>query len=101
LEADEFIRRFLQHVLPAGVHKVRYYGLWGPARRGLLRRVQLALAWDAPAAVPDQAPVPVEGPLPAQGTPGPHPMEGRPCPLCGQGRLVWAGPLAPHARAPP
>src|SRR6202011_5532104 len=26
----EFIRRFLQHVLPAGFHKVRYYGLWHP-----------------------------------------------------------------------
>jgi hypothetical protein len=28
LAADEFIRRFLQHVLPRGLHKVRYYGLW-------------------------------------------------------------------------
>ena len=101
LEADEFIRRFLQHVLPEGVHKVRYYGLWSPARRGLLRRVQLALAWDAPTSVPDPAPAPVEGPLPAEGTPGPHPMQRRPCPLCGQGRLVWAGSLRPHARAPP
>jgi len=25
VSAEEFIRRFLQHVLPAGVHKVRYY----------------------------------------------------------------------------
>src|SRR3954471_4708024 len=24
----EFLRRFLQHVLPRGFHKVRYYGLW-------------------------------------------------------------------------
>jgi hypothetical protein len=44
LEAHEFIRRFLQHVLPAGMHKVRYFGLWHPARRRLLRQVQLALA---------------------------------------------------------
>ena len=28
VSAEELIRRFLQHVLPAGVHKVRYYGLW-------------------------------------------------------------------------
>ena len=28
VSGHEFIRRFLQHVLPAGFHKVRYYGLW-------------------------------------------------------------------------
>ena len=28
LGGDEFIRRFLQHVLPRGFHKVRYFGLW-------------------------------------------------------------------------
>jgi hypothetical protein len=95
LEADEFIRRFLQHVLPEGVHKVRYYGLWSPACRGLLRRVQLALAWDAPAALHDPSPPTSEEPR------SPHPMEGRPCPCCGHGKLVWAGPLAPQARAPP
>jgi len=33
LSAHEFIRRFLQHVLPNGFHKVRYYGLWAPAKR--------------------------------------------------------------------
>ena len=27
LEAGEFIRRFLQHVLPAGFYKIRYYGI--------------------------------------------------------------------------
>ena len=95
LDANEFIRRFLQHVLPEGVHKVRYYGLWSPACRGLLRRVQLALAWDAPAPPPAPAPPTSEEPR------SPHPMAGRPCPCCGHGRLVWVGPLAPHARAPP
>ncbi len=33
VSGHEFIRRFLQHVLPAGFHKVRYYGLWHAARR--------------------------------------------------------------------
>ena len=28
IEGWEFIRRFLQHVLPKGFHKVRYYGIW-------------------------------------------------------------------------
>lgn len=44
--ATEFIRRFLMHVLPAGVHKVGYYGLWAPSNRRLLRQVQLLLAAD-------------------------------------------------------
>src|SRR6476660_10477858 len=35
LSGDEFIRRFLQHVLPRGFHKVRYFGLWHPAQRRL------------------------------------------------------------------
>src|SRR6266853_3428083 len=29
LEADEFIRRFLLHVLPQGLQRIRYYGLLG------------------------------------------------------------------------
>ena len=28
IEGSEFIRRYLQHVLPKGFHKVRYYGIW-------------------------------------------------------------------------
>jgi hypothetical protein len=31
--AEEFIRRFLQHVLPKGFQKVRTYGLWHPRQR--------------------------------------------------------------------
>ena len=27
LSADEFMRRFLLHVLPAGFHRIRHYGL--------------------------------------------------------------------------
>jgi len=47
LQAEEFIRRFLQHVLPQGFHKVRYYGIWSPSHRLLLRRLQLHLAGPA------------------------------------------------------
>jgi len=35
-DAEEFIRRFLQHVLPARFHKIRYCGLWHPRRRAKL-----------------------------------------------------------------
>jgi hypothetical protein len=30
LTGVEFIRRFLQHTLPRGCAKVRYYGIWSP-----------------------------------------------------------------------
>jgi len=33
LPAEEFLRRFLQHVLPKGFVKVRYYGLFAPGQR--------------------------------------------------------------------
>ena len=40
LKAEEFIRRFLQHVLPSGFVKVRYYGLFASAKRKQLARVR-------------------------------------------------------------
>jgi len=33
LSGPEFIRRFLQHVLPPGFHQIRYYGVLGGSRR--------------------------------------------------------------------
>jgi hypothetical protein len=43
LTAMEFLRRFLQHVLPKGFHKVRYYGLLHPTNKVTLKRLQLLL----------------------------------------------------------
>jgi len=40
LEAQEFIRRFLQHVLPRGFVKVRYYGFFSPSSRQQLRALR-------------------------------------------------------------
>jgi hypothetical protein len=40
LAADEFMRRFLLHVLPSGFHRIRHYGLLANAGR----REQLAQA---------------------------------------------------------
>ena len=33
LATHEFIRRFLMHVLPAGFHRIRYYGLLASGNR--------------------------------------------------------------------
>jgi ribosomal protein L37AE/L43A len=42
--AEEFIRRFLQHVLPNRFIKVRYYGLLSPAHRQLLLKARQLLS---------------------------------------------------------
>jgi hypothetical protein len=44
LAAEEFIRRFLQHVLPPRFVKVRYFGLMSPGNRHLLARARELLA---------------------------------------------------------
>ena len=40
IPAQEFIRRFLQHVLPPRFIKVRYYGFLSPRNRDLLNSVK-------------------------------------------------------------
>jgi hypothetical protein len=49
VEGKEFMRRFLQHVLPKGLHKVRYYGLWNPKHHALAERVRQLLRRQLPA----------------------------------------------------
>jgi hypothetical protein len=44
LEASEFMRRFLLHVLPAGFHRIRHYGLLAnPVRRTNLAKIRTLL----------------------------------------------------------
>jgi hypothetical protein len=93
---EEFMRRFLQHVLPKGFHKVRYFGLWHPAHRALAARVRLRLALDQPhapttaphgdAAEPDGNPV--------AGTGGS--VQPPACPQCQIGHLVLIRRLTPQ-----
>ena len=88
LNGDEFMRRFLQHVLPRGFHKVRYFGLWHPAQRHNAARVRQMLQLQVPpiaelmqdSAAPPLVP-PSVGPVP--------PIEPRICPHCQQGRLIF------------
>ena len=40
----EFMRRFLQHVLPKGFVKVRYYGFFSPGQRQILAQISNLLA---------------------------------------------------------
>lgn len=59
LAAVEFLRRYLQHVLPRGFVKVRYYGLYGHRHRERLNRLrqnldQPAGDWPSPPAEPSE-----------------------------------------------
>ena len=40
LDAAEFIRRFLLHVLPSGFHRIRHYGLFASAVRAAKHRAR-------------------------------------------------------------
>lgn len=54
LGADEFMRRFLLHVLPGGFHRIRHYGLLANGgRRAHLARVRELLAEPGSTARPD------------------------------------------------
>src|SRR5439155_9422332 len=57
VSAEEFIRRFLQHVLPDRFVKVRYYGLLSPGNRHLLNRARQLLASTATPTPPALQPV--------------------------------------------
>lgn len=73
LVADEFIRRFMLHVLPRGFHRIRHYGLLASGtRRTSLERARQLLAVAPPK--PDDAPLERADAQP-------------PCPCCG-GRMV-------------
>jgi Putative transposase/Transposase zinc-binding domain len=97
LAANEFIRRFLQHVLPRGTHKVRYYGFWNPVHRQLLRRIQLAMAASQiPHATEDKSMT--ESQAPACDDSCENPTT---CPQCKRGILVLVATLARQPRPPP
>ena len=74
LSPDEFIRRFLLHVLPAGFHRIRHYGLLakGPSAPNLGRLRAMIAAQTGETVAPTAA--------------EPDPPEPQTCPGCG-GRL--------------
>ena len=92
LATDEFIRRFLIHVLPAGFHRIRHYGLLANGGRAEnLARARELLDLPAPQDAPDPGAGDYEPPSLAQ-----------PCPSCG-GPMIIIEIFEPgHApRAPP
>jgi hypothetical protein len=96
LDAVEFLRRFVQHVLPQGFVKVRHYGLLAnrqrEARLAVCRRLLLVAR--------------VAAAVPSVDRGGVEPAPRRCCPQCGGSRLVYrelpAGePAGTSAAVPP
>lgn len=85
--ATEFIRRFLQHVLPKGFVKVRYYGFFASGLRPRLQTIRQQL--------PSPPPTPT-----ASAPETPAPEWSPPCSRCGRpmtrGQRIW-----PRSRWPP
>lgn len=96
LSGHEFMRRFLQHVLPKGLHKVRYYGLWHPSRREQAARVQLMLRLQQPSTAGRAVP-PVDTGKDAADHSAQLTSTDRPriCPFCQLGHLIHVGRLYP------
>jgi hypothetical protein len=90
LSASEFLRRFLQHVLPAGFVRIRHYGFL--ANRGRQEKVALCRELLGAPATPEVGP-PCRGDEPAVGiTPVRCPAL---CPACGEGRMVIIAEVPP------
>lgn len=87
LSTDEFIRRFLAHVLPRGFHRIRHYGLLASSsRKTNLARIRAFL----------------EVALPPDDGANEEPVDLRPpCPCCGGHMIIieaferWRQPRAP------
>jgi Putative transposase len=79
LSAEEFLRRFVQHVLPKGFVKIRHYGLLANRQRqdrlAVCRRLLLAAGVAATVSSDDAPPI--------------EPAQPRCCPECGGTRLVY------------
>jgi len=93
LGSDEFIRRFLLHVLPRGFHRIRHYGLLSAsARKANLTRARELLA---------------VAPSPDNNPPEELPDVYTLCPCCGGHMTIietfegWHQPRAPPHRTPP
>jgi len=86
LRAEEFIRRFLQHVLPKGFVKVRYYGIFSPGKRRMLAVIRRLLGrFHAATLCREQAK---------------RNRRELKCPACGK-EMRWLQALQPRVRAPP
>ena len=87
LDAVEFIRRFLQHVVPSGFVRIRHFGFlaYRGKEENLQRCRQLLIEAKASASV-DMAAPPV--PVPCQPKSAAEAADWHRCPQCGRGHMI-------------
>ena len=85
LPISEFIRRYLLHVLPPGMARVRYYGFWHPRCAARMERAKelCGASLDVPPELRTPAAAPATAPAPAVSAEGPS------CPHCKTGVLEF------------
>ena len=93
LATHEFIRRFLMHVLPAGFHRIRYYGLLASGQRAA--NVARARQLLAPPIIPVDA-IKAISPNAADSPNAAEPQTTNLCPGCG-GRMIIIERFEPGA----
>jgi hypothetical protein len=87
LSHTEFIRRFLLHVLPRGLMRIRHFGyLANCCRAKRLPQIRAAITEAGTAAVELETAAPLVGPV----------SETWPCPVCRSGRLRIVAELPPR-----
>ena len=96
LTTDEFIRRFLIHVLPSGFHRIRHTGfLANGIRRDRIAKIRCLL---------DAEPEPTQMPDEATNSEPDDPPVHQPCPKCGGAMIIveiFLRGQTPKCRAPP
>jgi hypothetical protein len=102
LATHEFIRRFLMHVLPAGFHRIRYYGLLASNKRA--ENVARARELLMPPIIPVDAIKAISSNAANDAEAAEPQTADRSCPCCG-GRMIiierFERGATPHYRASP
>jgi hypothetical protein len=97
LTPSEFLRRYLQHVLPKGFNRVRRYGLLAPCHRQKFQSLRSRLLLSA------HNRMVIWAALAASRTFTPKKGHWQRCPVCGRGLMMRVAHLAPQprTRSPP
>ena len=95
LDAFEFVRRFLLHILPHGFFKIRYYGIFS-SRNHRTTLAQCKVILRVKVTQEDSTTnIWIEFMYELTG------IDVSICPLCGQGRMVTIELVMPRAQSPP
>jgi hypothetical protein len=101
VSGHEFMRRFLQHVLPKGFHKVRYCGLWHSSRRAQRQNLRLTMGLEQARKTPPPESPAMAALTHAAGQDADHDTPNPPCPHCGGLDTICIGMVGKRHNAKP